>query len=198
MSERVDFSANASIYDRRHGATLSEDDRDGLWMVARLQRGARVLDIGAGTGRVAVPLARRGCNVVGVDPSHDMLAQIQAKAGEDTVLTVLAEGSALPFPSGGFDVVLIARLLYLTPDWRAILGEGYRVLAGGGCLLHEWGNGQSDEEWVQIREEARKLFEDAGLRAPFHPGKQVRSRAARSDASSTQLDNLSEGRGLTE
>ena len=36
--------------------------------------------------------------------------------------------------------------------------------------MHEWGNGQADEEWVQIREKARTLFEEAGVSSPFHPG----------------------------
>jgi SAM-dependent methyltransferase len=99
-----------------------------------------------------------------------MLAHLQAKAGVNDVSAVVAEGSALPFPGRSFDGVIIARLLYLTADWRAILREADRALACAGCLLHEWGNGRSDEEWVQIREQARKLFEGAGLRAPFHPG----------------------------
>jgi SAM-dependent methyltransferase len=140
-----------------------------LWTGAGLRASARVLDVGAGTGRVAIPLANRGCNVVAVEPASGMLAQLRAKAGEQNVLSVAAEGSQLPFLAGRFDAV-IARLLYLTPDWRAILREAHRVLAGRGCLLHEWGNGQVDEEWVQVREEARRLFEEAGLHAPFHPG----------------------------
>jgi hypothetical protein len=37
-------------------------------------------------------------------------------------------------------------------------------------VLHEWGNGQLEEEWVQIREEARRLSEQAGIHQPFHPG----------------------------
>src|SRR6185503_12825907 len=60
--------------------------------------------------------------------------------------------------------------LYLTPDWSAVLSEASRVLASGGHLLHEWGNGDLDEEWVQIREKARALFEAAGVSVPFHPG----------------------------
>jgi hypothetical protein len=55
-------------------------------------------------------------------------------------------------------------------DWRVILREAHRVLAARGCLLHEWDNGQVHEEWVQVREEARRLFEAAGAWAPFHPG----------------------------
>jgi SAM-dependent methyltransferase len=104
-----------------------------------------------------------------------MLAQLRAKASETDVFGVAAEGARLPLPAGQFDAVVIARLLYLTPDWRAIICEAYRVLAAGGRLLHEWGNGQVDEEWVQIRDEARRLCEHAGVREPFHPG--VRSEA---------------------
>lgn len=170
MSERIDFSANATVFDRRHGAAMSEDGVDRLWFAAGLQAGARVLDIGAGTGRVAIPLAMRGCRVVALDPATAMVDQLRAKARGSKVSAVVAEGAQLPFAIERFDVVVIARLLYLTRDWKVILHEACRVLAIGGCLLHEWGNGDDDEDWVRIREEARRLFEQAGLREPFHPG----------------------------
>ncbi len=186
VRERVDFSANASVYDRRHGATISDHELGRLCVAARLHAGAAVVDIGAGTGRVAIPLARRGCNVVAVEAARGMLAQLREKAGHAKVLPILAGGSHLPFPDGRFDAVVIARLLYLTPDWRAILAEAHRVLVVGGCLLHEWGNGQIDEEWVQIREEARRLFEQAGIPVAFHPG--IRSE--------TEVDKQLEDLGL--
>lgn len=175
MAERVDFSANATIYDRRHGAAMPHDHVGRLWLAARLQAGADVLDVGAGTGRVAIPLALRGCNVVALEPAHGMLDKLRTKAGDTKLSVVVGEGGQLPFSAGCFDAVVIARLLYLTTDWPEILREVHRVIAVGGSLLHEWGNGQVDEEWVQIREEARSLFEQAGSRDPFHPG--VRSEA---------------------
>jgi SAM-dependent methyltransferase len=174
--KRVDFSSNANVYDRRHGAVVASDGLDRLWSAAALSVGARVLEVGAGTGRVAIPLAGRGCTVVAIEPARGMLDQLRAKDGDGKVLSVAAEGSRLPFPAGQFDFVVIARLLYLTPDWQAILREAHRVLAVGGRLLHEWGNGEADEEWVQIREETRRLFEHAGVPTPFHPG--VRSEAS--------------------
>lgn len=50
------------------------------------------------------------------------------------------------------------------------MAEVARVLKPDGAILHEWGNGAPDEERVAIRERARQLFEDAGVRDPFHPG----------------------------
>ena len=170
MNDRVDFSANAPIYDRRHGAAVSDEGLTRLWHAAGLSADARVLDVGAGTGRVAIPLSARGCQVVAIEPSPGMLEQLRQKDEDGRVLPLLAEGSRLPFSADTFRVIVIARLLYLTTDWRAILDEACRVLTTGGVLLHEWGNGQADEEWVHVREEARRLFEEAGVANPFHPG----------------------------
>ena len=90
MSERVDFSSNAGVYDCRHGAAISDDALGRLWIGAGLHAGARVLDIGAGTGRMAIPLANRGCEVVAVEPASGMLAQLLAKVGERHVYAVVA------------------------------------------------------------------------------------------------------------
>jgi hypothetical protein len=65
---------------------------------------------------------------------------------------------------------VLARLLYLVADWRGLLQESKYVLKRGGTLFHEWGNGDASEPWVQVREKARSLFEEAGIAAPFHPG----------------------------
>jgi len=175
LVERVDFSRNAPVYDRRHGALLPDDAVDRLLTAGGDQPGAFVLAIGAGTGRVAIPFAAQGCSVVALEPARGMIDQLRAKGSEVTLSLVVGDGGRLPFAAGTFDLCVIARLLYLTENWREITREAHRVLAMNGALLHEWGNGQDDEEWVQIREEARRLFELAGVRKPFHPG--VRSEA---------------------
>jgi ubiquinone/menaquinone biosynthesis C-methylase UbiE len=191
---RVDFSANARVYDDRHGALLDDDLARRLVAAAALPPGGRVLDVGAGTGRVAISLAALGCRIVALDPSASMLQQLREKGGSEQqdppytapvgrvlsdpahVSPVVGVGSALPFRDRTFDGVVLARLLYLLSDWRDTLDEAVRVLRPGGCLLHEWGNGDPDEEWVQIREQARALFERAGLANPFHPGARDESR----------------------
>jgi SAM-dependent methyltransferase len=86
------------------------------------------------------------------------------------VSVVTGEGARLPFASGCFDGAVLARTLYLMIDWREVLRETCDVLKPGGRIFHEWGNGQADEAWVQIREKARTLFQSAGVDRPFHPG----------------------------
>ena len=136
----------------------------------RLPREARIIDIGAGTGRVAVALASKGFQVVAVDPAIPMLQAMQRKAGESLVPAVAAEGTRLPFRKNSADAVVLARLLYLVEDWQDLLREAKGVLTPGGILFHEWGNGDGGEAWVQVREKARSLFREAGVAAPFHPG----------------------------
>ena len=170
MPDRVDFSRNVTVYDRRHGAFLSADAARELARLAALRPDSRVLELGAGTGRVALPLAEAGCRVFGLDVSHAMLMSLRGKAGAARVPVIVGEGARLPISSAVCDAVVIARLLYLVPEWRQLLDEARRALQPGGCLLHEWGNGAGSEEWVQIRERARALFEAAGIAEPFHPG----------------------------
>ena len=170
MTQRVDFSGNASIYDRRHGAVLALDVARELASIGELRSGGYVLDVGAGTGRAAIAFASIGYKTVALDPALPMLNELRRKSPDIQVQTVVADAARLPFPAAIFDAVILARVLYLLSDWQTVLYEAYDVLRPGGTLFHEWGNGEADEEWVQIREKARTLFEDAGVKNPFHLG----------------------------
>jgi len=173
----VDFSRGAGRYDRRHGALLDAQSARRLTNAASIGPSALVLDVGAGTGRVAVVLASLGCRVVAIDVAAGMLDLLRAKASSLPVYPVRGEGARLPFQPSRFDAVIVSRVLYLMPDWQDVLLDAIRVLVPGGRLLHEWGNGEADEAWVQIREKARALFEAAGVVRPFHPGVRTESEA---------------------
>jgi SAM-dependent methyltransferase len=130
------------------------------------------LEVGAGTGRVSIAFAALGCHVVAIDPAVAMLSVTRSKSG---IPMVAAEGAHLPFRPESFDAVIFARTLYLMADWRAALREAFHTIRDGGLLFHEWANGTAGEAWVQIREEARALFEGAGVENPFHPGARTES-----------------------
>jgi SAM-dependent methyltransferase len=164
------FAANAAAYDRSRPPRLSDSARNAIIRVARLPSDGRILDVAAGTGRVAIPLADAGYRVVAVDRSEEMLRVLRGKAATERVGAVMASAAALPFGNRTFDAVLIARLLYLTPEWQDILIETLRVLAAGGRLLHEWANGTPSEPSARIKQHLRTLLEEAGVVEPFHPG----------------------------
>ena len=89
----------------------------------------RILDLGTGTGRAALALARRGAQVTGVDASIEMLSVARRRATEAGLPIEFAEGDAhaLGFPNRSFDAVVCLRLLMHVPDWRRSMAEWCRV-----------------------------------------------------------------------
>ena len=103
--------------------------------------GRRVLDVGTGTGRAAIALARRGAIVTGVDASAEMLEVAKRRAaaaftegpagqGPGGITFVRGDAHHLDFPDRSFDAVVCLRVLMHTPDWRASLRELCRVSSG--------------------------------------------------------------------
>ncbi|HEX7139473.1 MAG TPA: methyltransferase domain-containing protein, partial [Vicinamibacterales bacterium] len=88
-----------------------------------------VLDVGTGTGRAALLLARGGARVTGVDASEAMLDVARARAAADGVNVRFQRGDAhaLDFPGRSFEVVVCLRVLMHTPRWRECVSELCRV-----------------------------------------------------------------------
>ena len=138
---RLSFDALASQFDSQRGLPKSALQ---AWMqsVDALASGARlsIVEPGIGTGRVALPLALMGHAVTGADISAPMLATCADNAsglGIDENLTlIVADAANLPLPDLGFDLGVIAQLLYLVPDWPAVLDELARLVKPGGYVIH--------------------------------------------------------------
>ena len=83
---------------------------EGARFIERLniKRGAELLDVACGTGNLAIPAARQGANVIGVDIATNLLEQARARAAEEGLKADFREGDAeaLPFPDAQFDVVV--------------------------------------------------------------------------------------------
>lgn len=111
-------------------------------IAARLNKGDRVLDVGCGTGTLAVQLAQHGCRVIGIDASGAMLAVARAKARSAQVenLTLLQMGAVnldTAFVDGSFDAV-VSTLVFSELSEDEIdytLVECRRVLVADGQLL---------------------------------------------------------------
>lgn len=97
--------------------------------------GAHVVDVATGTGDLAMLLARRGANVVGVDPSENMLAVARRKAGGETIDYRRGTADSLDVEDESSDAVTIAFGIRNVPDRPKALREFRRVLRDGGRLV---------------------------------------------------------------
>jgi len=102
-----------------------------------LATGARILEIGCGTGAVARTLARRfeGSEVVGIDPGALFIDRARSRAeGIDGLAFVIGDGRDLPFEDGSFDAVVCHTTLCHIPEPERVLAEALRVARSGGWL----------------------------------------------------------------
>ncbi len=95
--------------------------------------GRNILDVGAGTGRLAVELARRGAIVTALDISGEMLKVLARKS--KYVRLAVGEAEDLSFPAGAFDWVLAVFLITHLKNPARFFDEAYRALKDGGRLL---------------------------------------------------------------
>jgi ubiquinone/menaquinone biosynthesis C-methylase UbiE len=138
------------------------------------KRALRVVEPGIGTGRIALPLAVAGHRVTGVDISAPMLDECARRARELDVAgrMTLLEGDAtsLPVDDHSCDLGVMASLLYLVPDWDAVLDELHRVVVPGGVIVHLVERTESGENLRLWDAAWRERIEGAGYRhASLHP-----------------------------
>lgn len=138
------FGRIADSYDTFN--LLSSLGIDRVWRratvkAAHLTTGIRALDLCAGTGDLAIALARTDLprEVVGTDFAPEMLAVAERKVagwtGHTKISFSVADAQALPFPDSSFDVVTVAFGVRNLPDRAANFREVHRVLKPGGRYI---------------------------------------------------------------
>lgn len=134
------WAEKAEIYHERYVSKMVGPFRslERLVAAARPRRGERVLDVGTGTGIVALEAAKRvgsDGSVVGIDISPGPLAIAKRIASNNSNLQFLEmDAEDLRFPDGSFDVVMSEFAFMFFPDSRRALGEMRRVLAKQGRI----------------------------------------------------------------
>lgn len=135
----VVFDRAVAFYDRTRG--LPEQAETWLAQIVAeevpLAAGSQILEIGVGTGRIALPLARRNrYRYTGIDLSRDMMDVLRKKTAAERIALVQGDATRLPFADGTFDAIVAVHIFHLISGWRQAMDEVARVLRPGGLLLH--------------------------------------------------------------
>ena len=150
MSDSIRFDTAADHYDKTRAVSDEAMDRTISLLSSELRDRAKVLEVGVGTGLLALRLHEAGIPVSGLDLSAPMLAKLVEKAGGAPPFPlVLGDATTMPFADGAFDAAYLRWVLHLIPDWRAALAEMARVVRPGGVLLVSLG--AFDEVGTAIR-----------------------------------------------
>jgi SAM-dependent methyltransferase len=123
--------------DYAHFAKEMEAGADEFLSRLSVPAGTKVLDIGCGTGQTAIPLAKRGAQVTGVDIASNLILSARSRAAEAGVDVRFDEGDAeeLPYPSQSFDLVLSLIGAMFAPRPDLVASEMLRVCRPGGVLV---------------------------------------------------------------
>ncbi|MFC0624448.1 class I SAM-dependent methyltransferase [Kribbella deserti] len=116
-----------------------DDDYFVATVKAHAAKGARVLDLGCGTGRLALGLANEGYRVTGVDPAVASLRRARDKPGADRVTWI--EGTSAVLPGSAYELAVmtshVAQFFVDEHEWRRTLSDLRRALVPGGWLVFD-------------------------------------------------------------
>ena len=136
MSDSIRFDTAADHYDRTRAISDEAMERTISLLTSELRDRKRVLEVGVGTGLLALRLHEFEIPVSGLDLSAPMLAKLVEKAGGIPPFPLVrADATSMPFADRAFGAAYLRWVLHLIPDWRAVLAEMARVVRPGGVLL---------------------------------------------------------------
>jgi SAM-dependent methyltransferase len=134
----VVFDRAADYYDETRGFPPGEEIHVASLIrdIGNLSSASRVLEIGIGTGRIALPLSRVVRAVYGIDLARPMLKRLRAKQTTEPVHVAEGDMSRLPFKSHSLDAAVAVHVFHLVPTWQDALRELARVLRPDAPLIH--------------------------------------------------------------
>jgi ubiquinone/menaquinone biosynthesis C-methylase UbiE len=119
----------------------------------------RLLDVGAGSGRIGAAFVAAGDDYVGVDLSFPMLGEF---AQRGATRLVQADGARLPFANACFDAVMLIQVFGGMRRWRDVLAEAQRVLRPAGALVVGRTVAPADGIDEQMKQRLAAILDDIG------------------------------------
>lgn len=180
MSGSVSFDRAAEYYDGTRAMAPEAGRAVTELLSEELSGRGRVLEIGVGTGRIALPLHEAGTRITGIDLSLPMMDVLRSKGeGRAPLPLALADATGLPFADDSFGGAVVCHVFHLIPQWTEAAAELIRVVRPGGRVCVDWGH----DAWDPLHE---RLADEAGIPKRF-----------RGANSTDEIDEEFERRGAT-
>jgi ubiquinone/menaquinone biosynthesis C-methylase UbiE len=136
VGESVTFDRAAEFYDRTRAITDETMAQNLELLTAEVAGRGRVLEVGVGTGLLALPLHEAGVELVGLDLSAPMLGKLIEKAGGRPPFPLaLGDATRMPFADAVFGAAYLRWVLHLIPSWLDAVAEMVRVVRPGRVIL---------------------------------------------------------------
>jgi ubiquinone/menaquinone biosynthesis C-methylase UbiE len=160
------YDAAAPAFDRHHA--LAEGTVQAIRTAVLAAVDAphpRLLDLGAGTGRIGWAFVRAGDDYVGVDLSFGMLRAFQERIGRDchALRLVQSDGQLLPFADAAFDSVLLVQVFGGLRGWRRLVAEARRVMRPHGTMIVGRTITPEDGVDAQMKDHLAALLDDMNV-----------------------------------
>jgi len=145
----------------------------------------RLLDLGAGTGRIGRTFVAAGDDYVGLDLSLAMLREFPHTAG---VRLIQADGAALPFADASFDAVMLIQVFGAMRRWRDVLAEARRVLRPKGALVVGRTIVPADGIDAQMKQRLDAIVDESGASAERLNARENALRSLKHSARATRIE----------
>jgi ubiquinone/menaquinone biosynthesis C-methylase UbiE len=194
----IPFDRAAEVYDETRRLTPEASAATTELLAAELGGRSPALEIGVGTGLIALPLSAAGLPLVGLDLSGSMVRKIVDKAGRMPFPLVIGDATRLPFADDMFGGAYARHVLHLIPAWRTALTELVRVVVPGGVVLINIGFNEGP--WQEIGDHMDAQVGREGHRVvglDFGGGDELDEALARFGASHRELPKVWQESELT-
>ncbi len=160
--QSISFDRAVSYYDRTRGLPPEIGEQIAASAASVLPAGARVFEVGIGTGRISIPLMHCGLRVNGADLSILMMKRLVEKlpSGTPQPGLIQADVTRLPLRAATFDAVFAVHVFHLIAGWQQAAEEVHRVLRPGGSFFLGLSMRDPDSPLTKIRKQWAHLVEE--------------------------------------
>jgi SAM-dependent methyltransferase len=160
------FDRAADIYDQTRGLPpeVSRQVGQAFLQLTNLPTRARVLELGVGTGRIALPILDLAPTLMyaGIDLSRSMMDHLRSKTNLTPDL-IQGDAVTLPFADSSFEAIVTVHILHLIRPWQSALKEMQRVRSKQGVFVGGWNDHDDDSTSERINRKFRELAAEHGI-----------------------------------